>query len=160
MPSAYLTCASQKKAEGGQPAPVAAAVPTPAAPAAAPAVKKEYTECVVQLRTADGKTLQQTFKPTDTLRAVYTFAQQSGVKGNFALLSTFPRKVYHGAALDSTTLQQAGTPSAWSVRHGGNAYAPPSRRARAARQPQRGHFMVTDTARRPHCVVCVCEGTE
>jgi hypothetical protein len=63
---------------------------------------------VVQVRTPDGKTLQQTFKPTDTLRAVYSFAQQSGVKGNFALLSTFPRKVYHGAALDSTTLQQAG----------------------------------------------------
>lgn len=150
-------CASQKKAEGGQPDPVAA--PAPAAPAAtpaAPAAKKEYTECVVQIRTADGKTLQQTFKPTDTLRAVYTFAQQSGVKGNFALLSTFPRKVYHGAALDSTTLQQAGTPSDLCTTVEMLTLLLPQSSCRAATSTWPPHGNGHREA--PDCVVCVCEG--
>jgi hypothetical protein len=80
----------------------ASAAPTPSA-----AAKKEYTECVIQIRTADGKALQHTFKPTDKLRAVYDFCIQSGVHAPFSLQSNFPKKTYSGSALDSTTLQQA-----------------------------------------------------
>lgn len=81
--------------------------PVVEAPPVVVPVKKEFTECVVQLRMADGRSFQGTFKPTDPLRSVLTLLSSNGIIGNYALMSTFPKKVYHGSALDSTTLQQA-----------------------------------------------------
>jgi len=84
------------------------AVPS-ATPVAAPTpvVKKEFTECVIQLRMPDGRSFQGTFKPSDPLRTVLSLLSSNGIIGNYALMSNFPKKVYQGTALDSTTLQQA-----------------------------------------------------
>jgi len=100
--------AELKKLQGAQPqqpstVPVTATVATPTVVP----VKKEFTECVVQLRMPDGRSFQGTFKPTDPLRSVLTLLSSNGIVGNYALMSNFPKKVYFGAALDSTTLQQA-----------------------------------------------------
>jgi len=66
------------------------------------------TEAVVQVRMPDGKTMQKTFRPDDTLRAVYTWVQSSRTDSRaFALSTTLPRRDYHGGLLDTTTIRAA-----------------------------------------------------
>jgi len=55
----------------------------------------------------DGRAFQGTFKPSDPLRTVLSLLSSNGIVGNYALMSNFPKKVYQGTALDTTTLQQA-----------------------------------------------------
>jgi len=81
---------------------------TPApAPTSAQPVKKEYTEATIQIRMTDGSTIKAQFKPQDPLRMVWNHVSLLTDSTNFALSTTFPRKVYTGATLDTTTLQQA-----------------------------------------------------
>jgi hypothetical protein len=65
-----------------QPAATAAAASAPAPAAAAPAAvaassASTATEAVVQVRFPDGKTLQNSFKPDDSLRVVHSWVQSS-----------------------------------------------------------------------------------
>jgi hypothetical protein len=83
--------------------------PTPTATAATGAASTTATECTIQVRLSDGKTIQNKFKPTDSLRVVYNWVShnRSDGAGPFALSTTYPRKDYSGSALDSTTLKDA-----------------------------------------------------
>lgn len=107
--------AREKAAKLAARQPAAAAAPAPAPAAAAPAAQpvaassaSTATEAVVQVRFPDGKTLQNSFKPDDSLRVVHSWVQASRTDGRpFALSTTFPRKDYSGSSLDSTTLRAA-----------------------------------------------------
>eukprot|EP00276_Gloeochaete_wittrockiana_P009297 CAMPEP_0184652452 /NCGR_PEP_ID=MMETSP0308-20130426/10150_1 /TAXON_ID=38269 /ORGANISM="Gloeochaete witrockiana, Strain SAG 46.84" /LENGTH=484 /DNA_ID=CAMNT_0027087335 /DNA_START=141 /DNA_END=1595 /DNA_ORIENTATION=- len=98
-----------KKDSDGQ----AASAPAPAAAAPAKPVgpPKEYTECTIQIKLADGSSIKQTFKPTDTLKAVYNAvaaARTDGVsKFQLVNVSAFPRKTITDAQL-AITLKEAG----------------------------------------------------
>jgi len=72
-----------------------------------PVEKANYTECVIQIRMPDGTKLQATFKPEDTLRTVLTYIKETSKdNSNFALMTTFPKKVFTGELL-GTTLKDA-----------------------------------------------------
>ncbi|KAL6051560.1 UBX domain-containing protein 1 [Balamuthia mandrillaris] len=79
---------------------------TPASTTAAPPA---HDECAVMVRLTNGQNLQNTFKPTDTLRTVYSWVYNNRTDGSgpFSFTTGFPRKTYSGAALDVTTLQDA-----------------------------------------------------
>jgi len=66
--------------------------------------KKEYVECVLQIRMPPPLAkLTGNFKATDTLRDVVQFIQQNQQeKFNFQLMTPFPKKIYTGAELDTT----------------------------------------------------------
>jgi len=88
--------------------PAAQPAPTPVQPAQ-PVQQKTYTEAQVQIRLTDGSTIKATFLPTDTLRQVFTHveAHRTDGKGNFTLMTTFPRKIYTKNDFN-VTLQEAG----------------------------------------------------
>src|SRR4051812_23666545 len=84
---------------------------TTTAPAPAqPTAKKEYTETAIQIRLPDGNIIKATFKPTDPIRTVHNHIALLTGSSNFALATTFPRKVYSAkdTTMDTTTLAQAG----------------------------------------------------
>ena len=98
----YLT--TKEKQNTAQPQ----SAPAPSALSTSQPAKKEYTEATIQIRLADGSTVKAQFKPQDPLRTVWNHVSLLTDSSNFALSTTFPRKVYTGSALDTTTLQQAG----------------------------------------------------
>jgi len=66
--------------------------------------KKEYFECVLQIRMPPPLAkLTGNFKATDTMRDVVQFVQQNQQdKFDFQLMTPFPKKIYKGADLDIT----------------------------------------------------------
>jgi hypothetical protein len=62
----------------------------------APAEKRDYQECRIQVRLPDGKALQQTFKSGEQLAAVRLWIEMNRTDGpgKFSLMQTFPRKVF------------------------------------------------------------------
>jgi hypothetical protein len=66
--------------------------------------KKEYVECVLQIRMPPPLAkLTGNFKATDTMRDVVAFVQQNQLdKFDFQLMTPFPKKIYKGAELDTT----------------------------------------------------------
>merc|ERR1712137_242477 len=74
---------------------------------AAPVETKKHTTCSLKIRLPSGKTVEQDFKPSDTLYDVYKFLQTSHAQaGNFSICTNYPRKAFTGEAL-KTTLQDA-----------------------------------------------------
>ncbi|KAK3092477.1 hypothetical protein FSP39_003382, partial [Pinctada imbricata] len=76
------------------PAPAAAPVATPAAPAE----KKDYKDCRLQIRLTNGQALTHTFSAREPLAAVrlYIETNRTDGAGQFSLMTTFPRKVFQG----------------------------------------------------------------
>jgi len=66
--------------------------------------KKEYAECVVQIRMpAPLPKLQGNFKATDTMRTLYEYIKQNQTQSfAFQIVTPFPRKVYANSDLDTT----------------------------------------------------------
>ncbi|KAI6648501.1 hypothetical protein LOD99_8133 [Oopsacas minuta] len=62
--------------------------------AEAPREKKEYTECKLNLRLLDGKSMPTSFKPDQLLHDVRLFLVAETGLLEFELGTTFPRKVY------------------------------------------------------------------
>ena len=71
-----------------------AASSDPPAGAVAPKEKKEYTECKLNIRLPDGKSVPTTFKPDQLLHDVRLFLVAETGMLEFELGTTFPRKVY------------------------------------------------------------------
>lgn len=80
--------------------PTAVVSPTPTAPVAtsadsSPRTPKTYTNTRIQVRLQNGSTLVETFDVKEPLSAVRLFVQlKQGTDNPFALMTTFPRKVY------------------------------------------------------------------
>ncbi|EDW79630.1 uncharacterized protein Dwil_GK20587 [Drosophila willistoni] len=71
--------------------PAAAAV----SPTAVKSPPRDYTETRIQVRLHDGTTLTETFNVKEQLSAVRVFIQVStGIDSPFALMTTFPRKIF------------------------------------------------------------------
>ena len=70
------------------------ASPEQAVGAEAPREKKEYTECKLNLRLPDGKSLPVSFKPEQLLNDVRLFVVTETAMLDFELGTTFPRKVF------------------------------------------------------------------
>lgn len=71
--------------------------PSPSAvPVATPAVKKEYTDCRLQIRFPSGQPLTQTFSAKEPLAAVrlYIEMNRTDPPGPFSLMTNFPKKVF------------------------------------------------------------------
>ena len=66
----------------------------PPAGAVASKEKKEYTECKLNIRLPDGKSIPTTFKPDQLLHDVRLFLVAETGMLEFELGTTFPRKVY------------------------------------------------------------------
>lgn len=76
------------------PIPVVAA-PVAASPDSTPKAPKTYTNTRIQVRFQNGSTLVETFDVKEPLSAVRLFVQlKQGTDNPFALMTTFPRKVY------------------------------------------------------------------
>ena len=71
-----------------------AAVSEPAAGAEAPREKREYTECKLNIRLPDGKSLPASFKPEQLLNDVRLFVVTETSMLDFELGTAFPRKVF------------------------------------------------------------------
>lgn len=105
--------AARRAAAAGVAPAVAGASSAPAAssPSAssAPAAKKDYSECRLQIRLPTGQPQKATFAPSDPLSKVYAFVQDKlgAGFGPFSLLTPRPRRVFTPAEL-SLTLEQAG----------------------------------------------------
>ena len=77
--------------------PTTASTPAATTPAATtPGVKKEYTECQLQIRFPTGQQLKQTFSAQEPLAAVrlYVEINKPGDLGTFSLMTPFPKKVF------------------------------------------------------------------
>lgn len=83
----------QREAEASGKAPAPAPV---AAPQLVQNEKREYTDCRIQIRLTDGKSLQHTFKAKDQLACVRLWVElnRTDGAGKFNIMQTFPRKVY------------------------------------------------------------------
>lgn len=82
----------------------AAPAPTPAA-AAAPGVKKEYTETRLQIRLPSGQPIVHTFGVKEQLAAVRLYVQMNrgdGETGQVKLMTNFPKKVFTEDNYDET----------------------------------------------------------
>ncbi|XP_048586395.1 UBX domain-containing protein 1 [Nematostella vectensis] len=91
----------------------AAAQPSPVVPQAQ-APPKDYSMCKIQFRLTNGATMTGSFQATDTLSAVVAYVQGNRTDGiaPFALMTSFPRKTFSPADMN-TTLKDAGlVPSA------------------------------------------------
>ncbi|XP_060570542.1 UBX domain-containing protein 1-like [Ruditapes philippinarum] len=93
--------------------PQASTSPTPPA-ASAPAEKKDYTETRLQIRLTNGQALTQTFKAKEPLAAVrlYIEMNRTDSKGNFSLMTSFPRKVFAGEDYEKPLTELGLVPSA------------------------------------------------
>lgn len=80
---------------GGTVADVPAAKPQPAAAAAPPQPARQYDECNLQVRLADGSTLRQTFKATDRFEKVTEWIRQSQQSRPFVLVQNYPKKEFN-----------------------------------------------------------------
>ena len=90
----------------------------PAVAAAAPVVqeKKDYTECKIQVRLTDGKSMVHTFDARDVLATVRTWIEQNRTDGalpgaKFNLMQTFPRKIYTDEDMKRTLVELSLVPA-------------------------------------------------
>merc|ERR1712137_353857 len=65
------------------------------------------TECALAIRLPNGKTVKHTFPSSANLRSVHDLLISEVGRSGFSLVTNYPRKVYSGSALDSTSLTQA-----------------------------------------------------
>lgn len=88
-------------------------VQQPAQPTA-PAAKKEYSTCKLQIRLIDGSTLVHAFNVTDSLVDVnqYILMNQPGQNAPYSLMTTFPRKVFTEHDHNKTLKELGLVPSA------------------------------------------------
>lgn len=93
--------------------PLAQSPPAPPAAVAVAAAPKDYKETRIQVRLASGQALTQTFNVKEPLSAVRLFVQLNQASDiPFALMTTFPRKVFGEEDYD-TPLEALGlVPSA------------------------------------------------
>lgn len=90
------------------------AAPASAAQPAAPTEKKEYTDCRLQIRLTNGQALTQTFKAKEPLSAVrlYIELNRTDEKGNFNIMTTYPKKVFTPEDMEKPLDQLGLVPSA------------------------------------------------
>jgi len=95
---------AEEARQKGQQVPSTTSTTTTATP------KKEFKECVLQIRLPDGNKLQGNFKPEDNFHTVIQFVRETtkDTRSTMSLMTTFPKKVYEGDSL-LTTLKDAGT---------------------------------------------------
>jgi len=90
-------------------------VATPAAAAAAPAPKKDYNECRLQIRQVSGQPIVHTFGVKEQLAAVRLYVQMNrtdGETGPIKLMTSFPRKVFSDEDYENTLENLGLVPSA------------------------------------------------
>ena len=89
----------------------AAPAPSPAAPAGPP---KEYDQCRLQIRLPTGQALTQTFGAKESLAAVRLYVEMNRTDdpGPFALMTSFPRKVFSNEDMEKPLSQLGLVPSA------------------------------------------------
>lgn len=94
-----------------EPSPAAAASPPPMETTA---VKKDYTECKLQVRLTNGQTLTQTFGAHEELAAVRLYVELNRTDGDqpFFLMTSFPRKVFSEEDYDKPLSALGLVPSA------------------------------------------------
>ena len=82
---------------GGVVGDVPPAKPQQAAAAAAAPLQpaRQYDECNIQVRLADGSTLRQTFKATDRFEKVTEWIRQSQQSRPFILVQNYPKKEFN-----------------------------------------------------------------
>ena len=80
--------------------------------AEAPKEKKEYTECKLNIRLPDGKSLPKSFKPEQLLNDVRLFVVTETGMLDFDIGTTFPRKVFAHEDYSKTLKQLGLVPSA------------------------------------------------
>ncbi|XP_003736213.2 UBX domain-containing protein 1-like [Drosophila pseudoobscura] len=69
--------------------------PSVSSPSGVKSSPRDYTETRIQVRLQDGSTLTETFGVKEPLSAVRVFIQaKTGIETPFALMTTFPRKLY------------------------------------------------------------------
>lgn len=88
--------------------------PATVAQPAAPAEKKEYTDCRLQIRLTNGQALTQTFKAKEPLSAVrlYIELNRTDEKGDFNIMTTYPKKVFTPEDMEKPLDQLGLVPSA------------------------------------------------
>ncbi|EDV23741.1 UBX domain-containing protein 1 [Trichoplax sp. H2] len=76
-------------------------------------VKKEYTNCRIQVRLSNGSNISATFDVNDTIATVMDFVRKNRTDGDcpFNLMTTFPRKVYSENDMDMTVKDAGFVPS-------------------------------------------------
>merc|ERR1712126_612363 len=106
--------AARQAEKEGRKAEEAKPVATPAA-AAAPAPKKDYNECRIQIRQVSGQPIVHTFGVKEQLAAVRLYVQMNrtdGETGPVKLMTSFPRKVFSDEDYENTLENLGLVPSA------------------------------------------------
>ena len=88
--------------------PLASSSPSPSPSPPASSVKSD--KCEIQIRLPDGKKMNGTFLPTDTIQDVYAYVIQNREDGSsepFVLMTSFPKKYFEGEGAN-VSLQAVG----------------------------------------------------
>jgi len=76
--------------------------------------KKEYDTCRIQFRQTDGKTINETFKASDTLQNVHLYIAEHRTDSSiqpFSLSTSFPRKTFQTEDMSKTLVELKLVPS-------------------------------------------------
>jgi UBX domain-containing protein 1/4 len=98
-----------------QPSTVIVAAPVAAASSTETVAKKDYSECKIQVRQTDGKSMVHVFKANEQLAAVRLWIEMNRTDcsdgSKFQLMQTFPKKVYTDDDMSKNLTELGLTPA-------------------------------------------------